>query len=192
MDNYTKEKRKEYNKKYRNANKEKIVLYYINNKEIIKKRTLERYYKIKHQKQYIKNNTSRKVWVAQERLKLQGDDNRYIDKETLLYHTILSKGMGKPNEILEYAFILLIDNFSKGWTWHDYEIMNDSKQRAYIDLHKGFHTVDIERDIFTYYTQIIKISFYQMINQWRFEKPTSQYKDFIKISFDSFEKQNYY
>ena len=196
MDQYSKEERREYNRLYRIKNKEKILtenkIYYLKHQDKLRNRAFKRYHKLKKKKL---NYGEHLIQIQREHIRLHqvvskqrlysNEGNIYINKDLLLYETILSQGRGKPSDTLSELWILLIDKYSNGWVWTNYDLMVDSKQHAFIDLFKSYDKVKLDMNAFTYYTQVCKVAFYYYSNLWKYEKATnSSYKNFIKLSYD--------
>lgn len=109
----------------------------------------------------------------------------YIDKEEMMYETILSQGKCKVTDKLSVMLWTLVERYAHAWNWYDEDIKQDAMQHAFIDAFLSYNKVDLSKNAFTYYTQVIKIAFYWILNQWKYEKPTNdRYKAFIKLSYD--------
>jgi len=108
----------------------------------------------------------------------------YLNKDVLIYETIISQGKGKPTDKLCSYWSILIDNYSNGQSnnsWgpsinngNSYDNIMDAKQNAFLILTlKGYMNFDVERNQrnpFNYYSEIIKRSFWFSFNTWYYEK----------------------
>lgn len=89
---------------------------------------------------------------------------RYIQKNILLYETILSKGKGKPTKKLEAMFLKLSKGvFAKrrveAW---DADLQKDVYQHGFMVLWTKWQSVNEKKfddRIFNYYTEVLKRGF---------------------------------
>jgi len=149
----TSEERKIYNKNY-----------YKKNRAHLNKKALDRYHG--------RLNSPKSILVLSADTSKVISTKYYLDKEDLLYQTIISQGKGKPTDKLVRGWLLLIEKFGASWNFKTNDDKIDAEQNAFVDLWvRGYKLYNENKgDPFRYYTEIIKRSFWMSFNIWNYEK----------------------
>ena len=112
-------------------------------------------------------------------MKVQKKRN-YLNNHDMLIEVQLSKAQGKMTDNLVKMLMTLCDRYSKKSNFANYSYVDDMKSCALLNLCKMWSGFNEEKsdNPFSYYTQCIKSSFIQFLNQ---EKKQRNVRDLLLI-----------